>query len=115
MKTPPLLPWWLLVATAFVLLFAIMATMGCAEAPYWRPSHEPILVRGIVEMDNPGGREDLLGNANYATGMIEIKPGLTGFLRGCVINHERHHFEGFTHDERKGYATDCGDGTMAPI
>ena len=115
MKTPPLIPWWLLIATTIAILAAIVFTAGCASDSYWRYSHEPMLVRGIVETDRPGGRDDLLGNANYATGMIEIKPGLTGYLRDCVISHERHHFEGFTHDERKGYATDCGDGTMAPI
>lgn len=116
MKTPPLLPGWLIVATLIVFVIAMSVSLqGCASMDYWRKSQEPVLIRGIVEMERPGGRDDLLGNANYATGMIEIKPGLTGALRECVIQHERHHFEGFTHDERRGFATDCGDGTMVPF
>jgi len=98
----------------FWLLLIVACLVGCATPDYWRPLHEPMLVRGIVETQTPGGRAGLFGYANFATGMIEIKPGLTGYMRECVLLHERKHFSGFSHhDEHTVYAVDCGDGTMA--
>ena len=114
MKTPPLIPAWLLIATACAIMAALLITAGCATTDtYWRPSHAPVLVLGIVEVDRPCGRHDYDGCANYVSGMIELRSGMSPVLRDCVIRHERKHFAGFTHDERKGYATDCGDGSMA--
>ena len=100
----------LFVGIPWVLWFALY---GCAIAgSYWYWAHPPIPVKGVVETPTPGGRADLLGNANYGTGEIEIRPGLGWTLRQCVISHERKHFAGWSHEERKGFAVDCGDGTM---
>ena len=70
-----------------------------------------MIFNGVLEMERPGGNADLLGYANYGNGYIEIRPGMRPVLRECVINHEKRHFAGYTHKERRGFAIDCGDGT----
>ena len=107
-----LIPTWLIIACVALFFVALLVLTGCASDSYWVKVHEPYPVRGVVEIANPGGRADYIGAANYATGYIELRPGLAPILRDCVLSHERKHFAGYTHIERKGFATDCGDGTM---
>ena len=88
---------------------------GCAmNQDYWYPSgKDPVLIREIKEVEHPGGIPGrYIGFANLTTGVMELKIGLPKHLRECVISHERMHFNGWTHDGRVGYATDCGDGTI---
>ena len=107
------IPWRLIGVLA--LLFGIAIPQFTYADSYWRWSHPPYPVRGIMEMPFPGGRTDYLGNANYWTGYIEIRPGMRDVLRDCVIKHERKHFECCTHEERAGWAVDCGDGSLVLI
>ena len=108
-----LLPWgWIPILA--IVAGLLMPKLAYADS-YWRWSHAPYVVTGIVEMERPGGRNDYLGNANYWTGYIEIRPEMRDALRECVIKHERKHFEGWTHEERAGYAVDCGDGSLVLI
>mgnify|MGYP001566351051 CR=1 FL=1 len=110
-----ILPWWLVLATAAVIFAVVVLTAGCAGAPYWSATHAPILLRGVVEVERPGG-EDQFGYANYRTGMIELQPGLKPELRDCVLAHERRHFAGYSHEPRERVlAVDCGDGRVMPL
>lgn len=86
---------------------------GCATNDYWYRTHEPRLVLGVIDVDHPGGIPGAyFGFANFVTGLIEVKRGLSESLRECVIKHERKHFAGYSHDPRKGFVTDCGDGML---
>ena len=109
-----LIPWWALFIAALMILGLLISMTGCATGGYWVKMREPILVRGIVEVDRPCGRADYDGCPRYATGMIEIKRGLAEPRRSCVVRHEMKHLAGYDHDPRGGFATDCGDGEMVP-
>ena len=105
-----LIPARLIVAAVVIISLCVLTLSGCA--PYWRPIEgcTPIQPTGILETHAPGGRTDLDGYANRYTRTIEIKPGLHPALRECVLSHERKHFDCWYHDNRVGFATDCGDG-----
>lgn len=97
-----------------IAVVAVAAALtGCAE-PYWQKTHDAIPVRAVVERHNPGNVPggQLLGYANRAAGIIEIRRGLSPRLRKCIESHERRHFEGYTHGIGQHFAIDCGDGTM---
>ena len=94
--------------------YAILALLlsGCASEPYWYRVTDPVLVLHVVEVDRPGGRTDLDGYANRRAHTIELRRGLRPAMRECVLSHEMKHFAGYAHIERKGFATDCGDGRI---
>lgn len=93
-------------------IFALVIPNAAWPDEYWRLAWHPVEFTGIIETNTPGGRWDLVGNANRATGKVEVKPGLRETLRDCVISHEKKHLAGYTHEERRGFAIDCGDGTL---
>lgn len=83
-----------------------VALAGCA--PYWVQTHAPVPMREIVEVEQPC-RHDWLGCANYSQGVAEIKKGLSPEQRICVIEHEKKHFAGYSHDLRwVNHRVDCG-------
>lgn len=97
-------------------LASVFLLSGCAST-YWvkLPDCVPVIASEIVYTNVPGGRSDYLGFANMNTGVVELHNRLINsrsVLRDCVIAHELKHMQCYTHEERSGYATDCGDGTL---
>ena len=117
MKSPgtvgSLIPWWALFVAGLVILLVVVSVSGCATTgSYWVKVRDPVPVLGVIEADQPCGRSDIYGCAPLATSLIIIKRGLRPTLRACVESHERKHFSGYVHADIRGFATDCGDGTL---
>ena len=111
MRPPRRIPWpWIVLLTGLFGIVLIGLT-GCASS-YWVKTRDPVLVLAIHEVSNPCGRTDLDGCFMPSFGTIEIKKGLHQLLRDCVLAHEMKHAEGYTHEEIKGFSTDCGDGRI---
>lgn len=106
--------WFALIVGVGLLIF--WWRTGLAQDKYWMKMYEPILVRDIIEVEWPCGR-DFYGCTERSTGLIFIKVGLKPILRTCVLTHEIHHMDGYVHPEPRGreFATDCGDGTMVSV
>ena len=51
------------------------------------------------------------GCFDYREGIIYVRPNLTPWFRECVLNHEKRHPDGYTHDFIPRNYVDCGDGT----
>lgn len=87
-----------------------MALMGCS-ANAWTLTHAEVPFTRVLDVDWPGGR-NLYGYANRETGEVQVKRGLREIERDCIIKHEKKHLRGYSHPDRRGFVTDCGDGTM---
>ena len=105
--------WWIACFIAAIWLALLMT--GCT--PYWVRDAEPVPVFAVVEVDlvECGGLlADNLGCAHRSTGLIQIKRGLTQYVRDCIEAHERKHLAGWSHDVGRPLAIDCGDGRIIP-
>lgn len=93
----------------FVLVL-FLAGCGAVE-PYWVRVYEPVAHTATRYVDAPCNRKDWAGCANRATGIIQIKRGLTEAETWCVLNHEKRHLAGWNHYGTHGLlAYDCGNG-----
>ncbi len=111
MKTPPLIPIWLIIVTAAAILAAIMVTAGCASAEPafdydWKLTREasvkPWLYVSVQDAEQVCrekvgniSSERILGCATWAPVNCVIYYEL-GAPR-WVIEHEERHCEGWTH------------------
>ena len=92
-------------------LVAALLLSGCASAPYWTRVYEPVLLTDIRIVDKPCGRTDWAGCNSRATGVIQIKRGLSQVEAWCVLEHEKRHLAGWNHYGTHGLlAYDCGNG-----
>lgn len=90
----------------------VLTLTGCAHGEYWVPIGQPVEVKHVVRVDFPCKKFDIDGCWNEKANTVEIKKGLKE-RENCIINHERKHAAGYTHENRKiVYVSDCGDGTM---
>ncbi len=109
--------------------FAIVALAllsGCATIggpDYWYPAARPVTVAAVIESAslradcNAAGvafeGSMLWGCFAPRTRTIYLQQGMLPALRACVLRHEQHHAEGYSH---RGAAVwrhlDCGDGTF---
>lgn len=91
------------------LIFLLLLS-GCAQAPYWVKTHDPVAVKRVQYVDAPCGRPEINGCAIRDAATIQIKRGLDEATRWCAEHHERKHMAGYGHDRRMVFALDCGNG-----
>jgi hypothetical protein len=93
-----------------------LVLVGCSVGPYWVRAHAPVAVTRIAIVDVPCGRANWLGCSTRRTGAIELKRGMPPALHACVLSHELHELDGYSHEHITtgvvGRTVDCGDGTI---
>lgn len=102
---------WRWPAIIGLAIVAVALIAGCASAPYWVKTHEPVAHTSTRYVDKPCGMNGINGCANRFTGEIQIRRGLSEGQTWCVLNHELKHLAGYAHPGGSyGFAGDCGNG-----
>lgn len=83
---------------------------GQAE-DYWQKNRSSFEISGVEEVDYPCGKS-LIACINILSRTIFIKKGLTKEMYVCALTHELKHAMGWSHDNRRQFVYDCGDGTI---
>ena len=94
-------------------LLLLLFLAGCATTgPYWVRVYEPVKLTAIKTVDRPCGR-DWNGCNSRATGVVQLRRGLTATERWCALGHEEKHLAGYDHPgHTHAFALDCGNGEM---
>jgi len=94
-----------------------MLLAGCATpAPYWtktHPSAPPPRIKTVspeIVLRMCAGATELACYDRQA-GVIWVSADIPVALILCIMQHERKHAEGWSHDNNRPPFIDCGDGT----
>ena len=102
---------WRWPAIIGLAIVAVALIEGCASAPYWVKTHEPVPHTSTRYVDYPCGMRGINGCANRFTGEIQIRRGMSEAEAWCTREHELKHLAGYSHPgSNYALASDCGNG-----
>jgi hypothetical protein len=101
--------------TRFLILALLLCAMPAHAGDYW--FHDRVAATDVMVIYLPEitcrENEPALGCYRewYGHGVIQVKAGLPPAVAECVLNHERHHADGYDHPSLALSFIDCGNGT----